>query len=996
MIQSSDGDNDEIEVIRLSNSRLDVILKTNFQIPGNPANLILTIFESLGMYSSEYGLLDYLRGHFPPRVRDSLEITFPAQPAATSDEKDTAATPLKESISLVLSGDSNGFFQKVLPDDDEDGAARRAHASVTKHLAATSSKEHSLGLLFLLRAADALKGSIEVRARVVKLRLRCLSVLITSRTPHIVERMNIHLKSGSQLVRDLLSLSDLSSEPLLGLGLKSPLSISALALDCTVNVIKCTVKRRGSICVDRALGLVRAGESREDMEMVGGSHETPWVSMVLAACAAASAEALNSTDTDASSESKRSSEPVTPSDSAVAAAKYAGSCDLMGWEEEVTSTLYMRIALELFACCLNVHDGPVMGEIRDSDSAIVSAIVGFLQSSMGNLSSVLQLLDADVDAASAPKTEAVDGSVAVAFSVDPKHKQIMWSVSKAFACLDYCFEVTRYHSSIMDCNVLSPVASVLELFTTHEAISKPYAGAAVKSVVENSLSVLSRCLIQSRGIPSPNNPGEAAMQIVRLPFFALLSRQVFSSLESDMEYLWLYMLNVTRNAIQAEPAYLAQFLRTPQAQQLKDMIRNYGDSPSSERGKVKGIVSPTDVDEDMIILPLAQLMGSMCITVDGQTFVAESRMVPFLLAAITSERNLLPNSAGISRESIEKCGRAIAGLIRERDRTALREDIHKRLKMSLDSICTAARNIQKSLRFDEDPTFDTPRMQVLQKLANLCVLLENLRDDRRSVNDCLRDLVNEEMVSWIVSAFPCTLPPARQLLAQLSVRPTAEYAAPYFGHFSCAKAITSFLRTATTLRPDMVMPVLFRAIDEALADISANKQDLIARSPLSDSKGNESKGGDTVGLPTDESGAGSLGDSATWGISRRPSYKKRSSSFGKSGGNVHIGGILDFIPHVCMFDDWVEENMTTLFTASLWRFLSSTLTLEWLGSMLSNNLRSLHRSHGSGLLSAGKDVIRRLFAFHRSGTLEVCRFATSKWDAKVRHVFHHSPPASFL
>jgi hypothetical protein len=50
--------------------------------------------------------------------------------------------------------------------------------------------------------------------------------------------------------------------------------------------------------------------------------------------------------------------------------------------------------------------------------------------------------------------------------------------------------------------------------------------------------------------------------------------------------------------------------------------------------------------------------------------------------------------------------------------------------------------------------------------------------------------------------------------------------------------------------------------------------------------------------------------------------------------------------------------------------------------MISNGLLPMQRSQGQSLITAGRDVFRRLFAFQRSSVLEVCRFSASKWTPK--------------
>ena len=84
------------------------------------------------------------------------------------------------------------------------------------------------------------------------------------------------------------------------------------------------------------------------------------------------------------------------------------------------------------------------------------------------------------------------------------------------------------------------------------------------------------------------------------------------------------------------------------------------------------------------------------------------------------------------------------------------------------SLCTEAERIHKSLPINEEPSLESPRIQVLQRLSHLCIVIENMTSEgRRQTNDFIKELVSEEMIELLVRAFPCTLPPSRQLLAQL-------------------------------------------------------------------------------------------------------------------------------------------------------------------------------------------------------------------------------------
>ena len=71
-------------------------------------------------------------------------------------------------------------------------------------------------------------------------------------------------------------------------------------------------------------------------------------------------------------------------------------------------------------------------------------------------------------------------------------------------------------------------------------------------------------------------------------------------------------------------------------------------------------------------------------------------------------------------------------------------------------------------------------------------------------------------------------------------------------------------------------------------------------------------------------------------------------------------GVLDCIPHNCIFD---QEFLETKFNKSiqlerqLFKFLSATLYLEWLSTMVSTGLLPMQRSQGQSLIIGEKIVM---------------------------------------
>ena len=81
-----------------------------------------------------------------------------------------------------------------------------------------------------------------------------------------------------------------------------------------------------------------------------------------------------------------------------------------------------------------------------------------------------------------------------------------------------------------------------------------------------------------------------------------------------------------------------------------------------------------------------------------------------------------------------------------------------------------------------------PRLQVLQKIGNLCILLENiLTESRRQTSELMKEILSESTIELLFDIYKCTIPPSKQLYAQISIRNNITL--PHFGHSHSAKAI---------------------------------------------------------------------------------------------------------------------------------------------------------------------------------------------------------------
>jgi hypothetical protein len=253
-----------------------VLLFSNYKLSDHVTTSLLTretpmILDGLSLLSSEYGFMDYLHGHFPDSAnhRDqTFEIKFPAMEkqlppnntAAASAATDISTTStVPEYVVCVSTGGSTSYLLHKCSEisNDPDYTAKAALSG----LPVKYESSNELVLLSVLRAVDGLKGSLSERLRVVCLRAQCLLIISHSRLPH--ELLHPYMKAGSAVLKDLIALSDISSESFSSLQLETSSYASVnLFLNSAHGVLEFNLRRRGPLLPDilQELGLSRAGE----------------------------------------------------------------------------------------------------------------------------------------------------------------------------------------------------------------------------------------------------------------------------------------------------------------------------------------------------------------------------------------------------------------------------------------------------------------------------------------------------------------------------------------------------------------------------------------------------------------------------------------------------------------------------------------------------------------------------------------------------------------
>ena len=938
------------------------------QVPRNVSDKVMVLFESLGMMSSDYPLLDYLKGHAPANIgqfSDSVVVSFPVEIADSSSTSESKSAVQKtEDIAVPLTEMQLNFLREDASDLESDMAILKYIHELTK---SNESDEESkkfendtiggfnkdksstnASLISLLRSFEGLRKGVESRVRITILRLKCFYVLLHSRMDLDQSRTASFFLKESNILKDLVVLSDISSETMEELQIAEPFHLGKIVLECTTGMLETSLRRRNQL-FDRAGITAELGLSRlSDGGGGNGTHESTWSVIVTAACSVATRlfdERDNQSEDDSSTE----------------ASMYG---------------TYVRIGLELFITCLITRDPTNAVE----DAPVVGAIVGFLQASVPTVQAILQ-----------SSNEFVQNNPGKMCKLSKWDSQVMWTVAKGLVCVSICIQ-HNYATIVRECDTISLLTTLIESFTDIWTEDISLMDSPCKGVLDGILDILCDNIDNSRR--SGFGEADNGVQIIHQPCFSKLCMLIFKSPYKNNEYLWIEILSLIKESINAEPTFLGQFLRSDYIVLFKNVLKSPFDSHPL-------FSSPSKLEP--VLLPLSKLAYSMCITTEGQDFVIESKIPELIVEANICKSGLLPHGDGFTQDTILRCGTSLAKMMRESEQ--IQEIMNAYFQLTLINVCEEARSVHAAFAYQNSSRdMHSERMQVLQKLSNLCYLIENLSPNyhkRNNSSNALRDILTENVVEALIRAYPCILPPMEQLMSQLGVRMSSGTITSC-GYHPTGRAITSVLKLGAQLLPHVILPAIFRIVDENLSAISSAKSALrlisiSLGSPLSASSAS------SMGTGDDISGGGDRYDRrkrrTSVGVEEmekdmmqeappdrkeRQRRRSRGSSLGGEGTNVLILGILDSIPNLCIntVDLLESELYNEELLLSIWKLVTPILTLEWYTMVMSYCLRPSQKLQGSGpnIIANGKDVLRRLFAFHRSSMLEVCRFSSSKWD----------------
>jgi hypothetical protein len=367
-----------------------------------------------------------------------------------------------------------------------------------------------------------------------------------------------------------------------------------------------------------------------------------------------------------------------------------------------------------------------------------------------------------------------------------------------------------------------------------------------------------------------------------------------------------------------------------------------------------------------LLVPLARLANAMTITAEGRDFVTRSRLFHFILEAMVQPCCLLPSGREIDPNRLVKIGKLFGQIMVEHE--DMRAAIKDQLKKKLAAFAKEATDSFAAMELEDAVDLKSPRIQALQKLTYICIVIENSFSERRVRNDdIVRDVLGQTSIEALIAAYPATLPPPRQLVAQLALRHTVT--APQYGHSAAAKAVSSLLKFAAgqVTHSGAMVALVCRDLETYLSRVGACQEKLRA-------------------LAADGDVAASAANASSGPSPVHAMLFPAVSRALKAPSSVLLLGSLDTLPHVCVMDpDFVSALFHGSTDGKAWtyEFLLCLLCIEWLSQLLAQAVRTEQRSSQGRAVVSYKTTFRKLFAFHKSSLLEVCRVSSTKWASKV-------------
>lgn len=893
------------------------------------ANEALVVFESLSLMSTEFGITDYLHGH---------------QPTFVNVNQRTASAAVME---LNVRFPPRSFGQNALEldlaawDASESEQARNTYLRDLQNLHGLTADE----VWTVLNTKNALYGlsaDTTYRLKVVRMRLFCFFMLVHSKIPPI--SVQEYMKAGSRFLQDLVDLSDICSEASGELNLARPVSVAYVALENVLGLLENKLRRRSSFVVNSnilsALGLSSGAFGGS---VVTGRSEGAWTNIVISACSIAPLLFGSHAGATVSSSPGALPTALNFSSSPSSASRLAPVVS----DQEISSTAkFVRIGLELFALSMTTRETANVV----ADTPIISTIIGVVQSALPHVERIL----------------AHRHSQGTSFVASTYDTHVLLVTSKALYCLELTVERPEYFAAFRESDGIAVLSKVVEVFASVSSDPEgclTFLDAPARNVLEGALSSLYLCIQKSRHtVILQGNTSDTGMRVVSEAYFGDLCCKLLRSPYHSNELLWAQLLTVIKEAIELDPSYLSTFLQSKYAAVFMKLIQ----IPFSAPFPAELFAPKPSTDLESLLVPICRLASAVAITAEGRAFISQSRMIHFVLEAIVQPCSSLPLGREVEGARLIKIGKVFGGLMQEHEE--LKVSIKEQLKKRLIAFAKDAQDSVRPLDRSDAADLSSTRIQALQKLADLCIIVENTFTERRSrPDDVVRDILTQPTLEALLLAYTATLPPPNQLLAQLSLRHVAT--TPHYGHSASAKAITSLLKIACAqiTHSGVMITLLSREIDQQLNTLDAVVQllpTLTSSAELIDvqvacsvfGKGESFKGGTVKKVP----------------------HKATS---------VQLVGVLDLFPQRCTMDPAFAQSLFDNRTDGVdctYKFFTTVMTVEWLSMLMAQAIRADQRNQHSKQIDSVKETLKSMFAFHKSSLMELCRISSERWSAKVR------------
>lgn len=872
------------------------------QVPDNIAQEAFAYFEGLSLMSTELGVMDYLHNHEPKFLVQNSEILTITLPK--SDRRPAGAT-LDLAVTTI-----NDQTQKIIPVGEKESLKQLLSLKQQYQLV----PDELTTLINIQRAVKGYRSSLDYRMRVASMRMKTFFILIHGRLEGPTIRVKEYVQVDSLFMKDVIEMSDLNSEYMAELPQNIAVDLATVAVENVLGLLENKLRRRNGTVVQSQIMLMLGLTRSESATFAVSSQEDPWMAIISSACSALS---------------------TMIDHKALSSSKPTASADLNDSADYKSLSRFVRLGLEMFVLSISCRD--IMTAFSENNNTMISSVVTLIQTAQPELVDILK------------RSKTSSSGISQTFSV--YDDQILRVITKALLCLELTLEKNGVIAAFRECDGLAPVKVVIELFMDALSAGGTFEGTAAssassildrfdtasKTVLEKSLSVLFVSIQKGRQASVMGITSDSGLTIASDAHFTNLCSAIFQSKYDTNEVLWTDIVMILKEVIDQDPSFLKLFISSLYASDLSKALTFVdGNLPNTFDG-----CSGSELQE--LLTPLMKLCHVISITGEGRQYLENSSIVVFILKVIIDPAVLLPKSPPIPIERLTKIGRMLSQLLMDCDLVS--PIIKVLLRDSLVSLCVQAKSMYEVVNVRGDTDYDSPRNLLQQKLTNICQLVESMfSENRRQYGDLLRDILQEPVIEALVQAYPCSVATSQQLLAQLSLKNNIT-----FGSNPCSRAISFLVKLAVSSIPQIVLPLLYKEIDNTLSKIGTTKALLESTSAQEDQQ--------------------SLVVSS--------SNKDQSES-------IILVGVLKYIPHLCVIDPQLEAVMPLEKELQIWRLLVSILTVDWLSMLLSHALRSVQRLPGSNfVITNGKDVLRRLFAFHRSSALEIARFAASKWTPKV-------------